>query len=137
MGALPPRVGHGSRGSPLSVRGAPYRGLWTRPPIARATTRAGIGSRGTPRAERAGVVTAASGGCRDRAMLDENLLSYFDFRDRLAGDLRRGLVRPNPAALVEHAAFCAGISHSLAADWVRRFLAGLQREAMSRRKRVA
>lgn len=69
-------------------------------------------------------------------MLDDDSLAFYDFRDRLAGDLRRGLVRPDPAALVEHGAFCAGIERAQAADWTWRFLAALQRESAGRKTRA-
>jgi hypothetical protein len=60
--------------------------------------------------------------------LDGGLSNYFDFRDRLAGDMRNGAVGKNPGVreLVRHAVKTFGISHDEAAEMVERFMRDLK-----------
>lgn len=60
--------------------------------------------------------------------LDGAPANYFDFRDRLAGDMRRGAVGKNPGVrdLVKHAVKTFGISLDEAAEMVERFMRDLK-----------
>lgn len=72
-------------------------------------------------------------GGRDATIQDG--LAYYTARDNLAGDVRRGLVRPSidglHAALVER----GGINTAVAAEWTERFLGDLARERATRTSR--
>lgn len=57
--------------------------------------------------------------------LDRKVQSYWDFRDRMARDLRRKQVHPVLTAMVEHAAEQFGLTKADAAGWTERFLADL------------
>lgn len=57
--------------------------------------------------------------------LDRKVQSYWDFRDRMARDLRRKQVHPVLTEMVEHAAQQFGLSKADCADWTERFLADL------------
>jgi hypothetical protein len=59
--------------------------------------------------------------------LDRGVASYWDFRERLAGDMRSGAIQ-NPRArdLVAHAMERFGLSHDEAAEYVERFLRDLK-----------
>jgi hypothetical protein len=59
--------------------------------------------------------------------LDRGVASYWDFRERLAGDMRSGAIQ-NPRArdLVAHAVERFGLSHDEAAEYVERFLRDLK-----------
>ena len=60
--------------------------------------------------------------------------SYWDFRDRLAGDIRAKRVNAgDQTAMVKHAASNFGVSHAEAAEHVTRFLADLQ-DGLSKQK---
>lgn len=53
--------------------------------------------------------------------------SYFDFRERLASDLKKGAVKSqSPDGLVKHCAGNYSLSHDEAAEWVDRFLGDLK-----------
>ena len=54
-------------------------------------------------------------------MNPESDLDYFEFRDHLAADIKRGDVARDPRALIEHARSCAGVEPAEAAEWVERF----------------
>lgn len=68
---------------------------------------------------------ALSGGAALRRQSLDGARSYFDFRDRMAGDIRRKRVRTpiTASGLVDHAASEFGLAKSEAADWCERFLA--------------
>ncbi len=57
--------------------------------------------------------------------LDRKVQSYWDFRDRMARELRRKQVHPVLTAMVEHAAEQFGLTKADAAGWTERFLADL------------
>jgi len=59
-------------------------------------------------------------------------LDYFAFRDRLACDIRHGLVKPRAEELVKHATAAGDINVSVAAEWTERFLGGLARDVNRR-----
>lgn len=58
--------------------------------------------------------------------LDRKVQSYFDFRDRLAGDIRKRRVHPTAERIVAHATSHLGLDGSTAAEWTERFLHDLQ-----------
>jgi hypothetical protein len=53
---------------------------------------------------------------------------YWDFRDRLAGDLRAKKVRPTAEAIIRHATEAYGLDVSDAAEWTERFLDSISRD---------
>lgn len=70
--------------------------------------------------------TLTGGAALRKQSLDRRLHSYWDIRDRLAGDLRKSRVRPDPAAMADHLAGRFGLSKADAAEMVERFLADLK-----------
>lgn len=69
-----------------------------------------------------------SGGAALRSeMPDPHLQNYWDFRDRLAGDIRAGRVKPSVDALVAHVAKDFDVDPDRASELVERFLSDLQR----------
>lgn len=58
--------------------------------------------------------------------LDGKVQSYWDFRDRVAKDIRAKRTKGTAAELVEHAHSAFGLSKSLAAEWAERFHADLK-----------
>jgi len=60
--------------------------------------------------------------------LDRGVKSYWDFREHLAADLRKGGVGPNPDAnaMISHAASQFGLSQDEAAEYVERFMRDLK-----------
>ena len=61
--------------------------------------------------------------------------SYFDFRNRLARDVKTGAAKVgSPASLVEYCAGKYSLSHDEAAEWVDRFLSDLK-SGLSKLKR--
>lgn len=55
-------------------------------------------------------------------------LAFWNFRDRLAGDLRRGRVGQTAREMVDHAASEYGLPKAEAADFVLRFFHGIKRD---------
>ena len=79
---------------------------------------------------------ALSGGAAMREQsIDRGVQSYWDFRDRLAGDVLKGSIKGGitAATLVDHAHQNYGTDKSEAAEWTERFLADLK---AGRSKRV-
>lgn len=70
----------------------------------------------------------AGGAALRQQSLDRRVHSYFDFRNKLAADLRKGLAGSNPGAreLVEHAASAFGMPSDQAAEYVERFMRDLK-----------
>ena len=62
-----------------------------------------------------------------------SVLDYFAFRDRIACDIRHGLVKPSAEGLMKHSTAVGGLSAGVAAKWTERFLAGLARDVSRRR----
>lgn len=60
--------------------------------------------------------------------LDGSIHSYFDFRNKLAGEMRKGAAGKNPGAreLVAHASKQFGIAPDRAAEWCERFMRDLK-----------
>lgn len=54
-------------------------------------------------------------------------IHYFDFRDRLAGDLRARTLTPTPESLMDHTHRVYGLPIAAAAEWTERFLADTAR----------
>lgn len=52
---------------------------------------------------------------------------YWNFRDRLAGDLRSGALDLDSKGLLAHAHLHYRLDQSLAAEWIERFLGHVQR----------
>lgn len=75
----------------------------------------------------------SGGGALRRQSLEPRLQSYWDFRDRIASDVRKKRVRTSAEALTDHASKTYGLSKDEAADWCGRFLGDL-RSALSKRK---
>jgi len=70
-------------------------------------------------------------GPSDRHHLDDGRavdLSWWDFRDRLAGDLRSGHVGADPAAIIDHAADHYGLNRGDASELTERFLDSVHRD---------
>ena len=77
--------------------------------------------------------TLTGGAAVRKQSLDGTIQSYWDFRDRLAGDIRRKRVEANSAAMQAHGVSAFGLSESESADWTERFLNDLQ-AGLSKRK---
>jgi hypothetical protein len=60
-------------------------------------------------------------------------LAFYDFRDRLAADIRSGRVHGDPAAIVSHATDHCGLGAGDAAEWTERFFASIGRDLERRR----
>ncbi|WP_431860151.1 hypothetical protein [Azospirillum sp.] len=58
--------------------------------------------------------------------LDRQVHSYWDFRDRLAGDVLKARVHPTSERLIDHATTHYGLDRAEAAEWTERFLADLK-----------
>lgn len=77
---------------------------------------------GTPTTDSAAMT---GGQALTRQSLDRKVHSYWDFRDRMARELRRKQVHPVLTTMVEHAAAQFGLSKAEAAEWTERFLSDL------------
>ena len=62
-------------------------------------------------------------------------LSYFEFRDHMASDLRSKLVNPDVESLLNRARSCAGVDPATAAEWVERLRSDLVRHLANRKPR--
>lgn len=71
------------------------------------------------------MATLEGGGALRGQSLDHKIHSYFDFAERLAGDVRKGLVTPSETEMATHAAKVFGLGHAQATAWTSRFLADL------------
>ena len=78
--------------------------------------------------------TLTGGGALRRDGGDKHVQSYWDFRDRMASDVRAKRVQPTPEALTSHAS-SYGLSQSDASEWVGRFLGDLKTAVSKRTKR--
>jgi hypothetical protein len=58
---------------------------------------------------------------------------YWQFRDRLAGDIRAKKVRPTPEAIISHSVASYGLDASDAAEWCERFMDCVNRDLERRR----
>jgi hypothetical protein len=67
------------------------------------------------------VTALTGGGALGKQSLDRKIHSYWDFRESLAGALRKGRVKPRPNALVRFAT-SLGLDPDSASDYVERFL---------------
>lgn len=72
------------------------------------------------------VAALTGGGALGKQSLDRTIHSYWDFREVLAGALRRGRVQPKPAALQRYA-LSLGLDPDAAAEFVERFFHDMQR----------
>ena len=79
-------------------------------------------------APRAASTALAGGASMRKQSLDGVVHSYFDFRNKLAAQMRSGAAGKNPGAreLVTHAAKQFGVSPDQAAEWVERFMRDLK-----------
>lgn len=70
----------------------------------------------------------SGGGAMRKQSLDRGIHSYYDFREKIAGDMRTGTAGKNPGAreLVEHAAREFSIPPDQAAEWVERVMRDLK-----------
>lgn len=80
--------------------------------------------------------TLAGGGALREQSLDGRIHSYFEFRNKLAGDMSAGSTGKNPGAreLVEYAAKQFSIAPDRAAEWVERFMRDLKNGLNKRSK---
>jgi hypothetical protein len=62
---------------------------------------------------------------------------FYEFRDRLAGDLRTGALGSSPAGMVDHATRIYGLNIADAAEWTERFLADMVRHKQRRQRQAA
>mgnify|MGYP000980993659 FL=1 len=72
------------------------------------------------------VAALTGGGALGKQSLDRTIHSYWDFREVLAGALRRGRVQPKPAALQRYA-LSLGLDPDAASEFVERFFHDMQR----------
>jgi hypothetical protein len=85
---------------------------------------------GTPTTDSAAMV---GGQALTGQSLDRKVQSYWDFRDRMARDVRRKQVHPVLTEMVRHAADRFGLSQAESAEWTERFLADLSAGATRKR----
>lgn len=80
--------------------------------------------------------TLTGGGAIREQSLDGVVQSYFDFRNKLAGEMRKGAAGKNPGAreLVAYAGKQFGISPDRAAEWCERFMRDLKNGLTKRSK---
>lgn len=71
--------------------------------------------------------TLEGGAALRRQSLDRQVQSYWDFREHLAGDIRRFRVKASVPSLIDHAERHYGLAKALAAEWVEQFLGDLKR----------
>ena len=76
--------------------------------------------------------TLEGGGALREQSLDRGVQSYWDLRDKLAGDIRKRRTKGGAADLVERAHQTYGLSKALAAEWVERFHADLAADLAAR-----
>lgn len=79
--------------------------------------------------------TLTGGAALRTESLDRHIQSYWDFRDRLAGDVLKKRVQPSAAALIAHANAHYGLDQAEASEWTERFLADLRTGLHSKRKK--
>ena len=120
-----PRTAQEHPRTPAQQRPAPVSPAFL-PPPSRPAVRADVPARTLPRMLGPSAIEHMDG--RHLAAG----LAFFDFRDRLAADLRSNRVKPAPAAIVAHAADRYGLDCADAAEWCERFLDGLQRDLARR-----
>lgn len=78
---------------------------------------------------------ALTGGAALRGQsIGRHVQSYFDFRDRLAGDVSAKKVHPTAERIVAHAHEHYGLDQAEAAAWTSRFLADLKTGLSQRKK---
>ncbi|HEX7906773.1 MAG TPA: hypothetical protein VF534_01590 [Paraburkholderia sp.] len=82
------------------------------------------------------VANLTGGAALGMQSLDRKPANYFDFRDRLAGDLRgKSLDNPGASDIVKHCVKHFGLSHDEAAEYTERFMrdlkAGLNKRSKS------
>lgn len=80
--------------------------------------------------------TLTGGAALRKQSLDKKLqvTSFWDFRDRLSDDLRKGAVGKTPADIMRHAQDEYRIDPAKAGLWTENFRAGLARDLSSKRK---
>jgi hypothetical protein len=66
----------------------------------------------------------------------DHALSYYNFRDNLAGDIRSGRCEPNIDAIARRVRDCSGLQPHEAAELTERFLNSITRE-LSRRRGIS
>lgn len=76
--------------------------------------------------------TLTGGAALREQSLDHQVQSYWDFRDRLAGAIRRREVHPIAAKLTDFAHGRYGLNKAESAEWVERFLGGLAADHKAR-----
>lgn len=69
-----------------------------------------------------------------RQSLDHGVQSYQSFRERLAGDIRRGGVKANAASILHHATTGYSLDAEQAGDWGEQFLKDLSASLQERMK---
>lgn len=67
----------------------------------------------------------AGGGALRKQSLDRRVASYWDFRERMASDLKSGAAQRSAAGMVAHGVKEFGLSHDEAAEYVERFMRDL------------
>lgn len=78
---------------------------------------------------------ALTGGAALRGQsLDRRVQSYWDFRDKIAGDIRKKRVGQTAERLVAHAADRYGLDRAEASEWVERFMTDLHSGLTKRTK---
>lgn len=82
-----------------------------------------------------GVTDAAAltaGGALAKQSLEPRVQSYWDFRERVAADLRRHRVQPNGKALFEHSTRNLHLGEAEASEFIERFMADVGRLTQKR-----
>jgi hypothetical protein len=77
--------------------------------------------------------TLEGGGALRRQSLDRKLHSYFDFRERVSGDMRKGTCGQGAGAIAEHAVRHLGLPIHQATEWAGRFLSDVSDELRKHR----
>ena len=68
-----------------------------------------------------------------RLRLDHGVRNYWDFRDRVAADIRAQRVSPIAAAIVQHSASKFNLAKADAAEWTELFMHALRYDMISKR----
>ncbi len=72
------------------------------------------------------VATLSGAGALRKQSLDRKVQSYWDFRDRLAGDMKANNAINNPKSMFEHAVGQYGCGEHEAAEWTEKFMDDLK-----------
>lgn len=109
----------------------------TRPMSVFAKSLGGFVMKGLEAGYGSDVAALTGGGAMRTQSLDPKLQSYWEFRERLAADIRAGRAEPHTAKLSAHAQAVYGLTPDVAAEWTVRFLRDLQAGRRKTQQRAA